>query len=332
VSVQKIDAAENATLRMIFFRTPKFWYRRPNIIQKLLLKPVANIYSRISTRNYCGDYFYKSSKAKVIAVGGITVGGSGKTLVTRFIGEFLQSRGKKVAVLSRGFGRSSSKILKTDSSIHSYKDVGDEPLLLSRFVPVYVGKNRAKAAQSAEADGAEYLILDDGITQKYLKPDLKLVVIDSEQRLGNGEMFPLGPNRLNFEKIKFDIDGIIVLAPNESGFFIFDEKIPTFFGKIRTSLPENKKLIAFCGIGYPDKFFNSLENCEEKIAFPDHYPFSDEDIRQLLLKAKNSDARLVTTEKDLMRIPLKYHDKITAVSASISAINFPDDFFGEGIK
>jgi tetraacyldisaccharide 4'-kinase len=312
---------------MIFFRTPEFWYRKPNAIQRLILGSIANIYSYISTRNYCGDYFYKSSKARVIAVGGITVGGSGKTLVARFLAEFLQSQGKKVAVLSRGFGRSSNEILKADNSIHSYKDVGDEPLLLSHFVPVYVGKNRAKAAQSAEDDGAEYLILDDGISQKYLKPDLKLIVVDSEQRFGNGEMFPLGPNRLNFEKIKFDIDGIVVLASTDNDFFVFNEKIPTFFGKIQTSLPKNKKLIAFCGIGYPEKFFNSLVNCEEKIAFPDHYPFSNDDIEKLLLKAKNAHAQLVTTEKDIMRIPQNYRDRISVISASIAAINFPDNFF-----
>jgi tetraacyldisaccharide 4'-kinase len=311
---------------MILPGTPKFWYREPNFIQKLLLQPIAGIYSYISTKNYCGDYFYKSSKARVIAIGGITVGGSGKTPVTESIARFLHSRGKKTAVLSRGFGRSSNKILKADPAIHSYKDVGDEPLLLARSVPVYVGKDRAKSAGAAEIDGAEYLILDDGLTQKYLQPDLKFVVADSRQRFGNGRMFPLGPNRLNFEKIKFDIDGIIVLASGDDDFFVCDEKIPTFFGRVQTDFPQNgnRNVIAFCGLGYPDKFFDALKNCAEKIEFPDHHPFSDEDVEQLLLKAKKIDAQLVTTEKDLMRIPPKYRDKITAISVSIAWVNFPN--------
>jgi tetraacyldisaccharide 4'-kinase len=169
----------------------------------------------------------------------------------------------------------------------------------------------------AQMDGAEYLILDDGITQKYLKPNLKILVVDGEQRFGNGEMFPLGPNRLNFEKIKFDIDGMVVLERRENHCGIFDENIPLFRGRIQTNFSMKERIMAFCGLGYPNKFFNSLENCDEKIAFPDHYPFSDEDIEQLLQKAESIGARLVTTEKDLMRIPEKYREKITAISASV---------------
>ncbi|MDR1334262.1 MAG: tetraacyldisaccharide 4'-kinase [Holosporaceae bacterium] len=302
---------------MIFFRTPDFWYHRPSAVQRLFLKPIANIYSYISTKNYCGDYLYKNFQVKVIAVGGVTVGGSGKTLVVQSISKILQSQGKKVAVLSRGFGRLSKEILRVNDEIHSHLEVGDEPLLLARSVPVYVGKDRAKTAQMAQTDGAEYLILDDGITQKYLKPDLKFLVIDEEQRFGNGEMFPLGPNRLNFEKIKFDIDGIITLGRHENHRRIFDKNIPSFRGKVQTNFSAKKKIIAFCGLGYPNKFFNSLGNCEEKIIFPDHYSFSNEDIEQLLRKAENTGAQLVTTEKDFMRISEKYRNKIISVGAFI---------------
>ncbi|MDR2781963.1 MAG: tetraacyldisaccharide 4'-kinase [Holosporaceae bacterium] len=307
---------------MIFFRTPEFWYRKPSVIQKLILKPVASLYEYISTRNYRKGYFYKSCGTRVIAIGGVTLGGSGKTLVVQSICEILQSQGRKVAILSRGFGRSSSEILRVNGAIHSYKDVGDEPLLLARSAPVYVGKDRSKTAQLAEADGAEVLILDDGMTQKYLQPDLKLIVVDSEQFFGNGEMFPLGPNRLNFEKIKHDIDGVIILDRNGNDFNVFDEKIHTFCGRIQTNSPVGSK-IAFCGIGYPDKFFNSLKNCIEKIAFPDHYPFSDDEIEKLILKAKKNNAQLVTTEKDLCRISQKYHNSIVPVLASIDWIRPP---------
>ncbi|MDR0678434.1 MAG: tetraacyldisaccharide 4'-kinase [Holosporaceae bacterium] len=315
---------------MIFFRTPKFWYENPNILQKIFLKPIANIYSHISTKNYWKDYRYKSLKTKVIAVGGITVGGSGKTMVVQSICEKLKEKNKRVAVLSRGFGRLSEETLLVNSKIHSYKDVGDEPLLLSSSTLVYVGKDRSKSAKLAEQDGLEFLILDDGITQKFLKPDIKLIVIDEEQqRRGNNEMFPLGPNRLDFNKIKSDINGIIVLGQHPQPHFI-DDKIPVFLGEIQFDFSQIKeKVVAFCGIGYPDKFFNSLKNIDviKKVIFPDHYPFSEKDLSRLVAEAESQNAQLVTTEKDLMRIPLKYRSAIAILPIKIIWKNSIDPLF-----
>jgi tetraacyldisaccharide 4'-kinase len=320
---------------MIFFRTPDFWYREPNFFQKVILKPIASLYSFIATKNYFEEYKYISQKSKVIAIGGLTMGGSGKTIVVKSICDILNSKNQKTAILSRGFGRSSSETMLVDSKIHSYRDVGDEPLLLSKSVPVFVGKDRSKSAKLAEfTEDFDYLILDDGITQKYLKPDVKLVVIDNEQRLGNGEMFPLGPNRLDFQKIKSDIDGIIILnragatsstdsisistlnsssTSTSTSTIITNEDIPIFRGETHLDFSSitNEKIILFCGLGYPNKFFNSVSDFSnfsvvEKIAFPDHYPFSDNDMKELLAKADRHKAQLVTTEKDFMRIPEKY--------------------------
>ncbi|MDR1983111.1 MAG: tetraacyldisaccharide 4'-kinase [Holosporaceae bacterium] len=315
---------------MIFFKTPKFWHKNPSILQKIILKPIANIYSYISTKNYRKDYHYKASSIKVIAVGGITVGGSGKTMLVQSICEILKTKNKKVAVLSRGFGRLSKETLLVNNKIHSYKDVGDEPLLLSYSVPVYVGKDRSKSAKLAEQNDFDFLILDDGITQKFLKPDIKLIVIDEEQGCGNGEMFPLGPNRLNFDRIKSDINGIIVLGkcPHRPRFIGND--IHVFLGEIQQNFPQIKEdIVAFCGIGYPDKFFNSLAglNVVKKITFPDHYPFSEKDLNYLISEAKSKKAQLLTTKKDLMRIPSKYHDVITAISVKIAWKNSIDAIF-----
>ncbi|MDR2724212.1 MAG: tetraacyldisaccharide 4'-kinase [Holosporaceae bacterium] len=306
---------------MLSWKAPRFWYRSPALLLKIILKPIAKIYSFISTRNYKKEYKYRSSKAKVIAVGGITVGGSGKTMVVRSICKILKAQNKKVAILSRGYGRSGKDTLLVDGKIHSYQNVGDEPFLLSSEVPVYVGEDRFESAMLAEASGYEFLILDDGITQKFLKPDIKLVVVDNEQRFGNGEMLPLGPNRLNFEKIKEDIDGIIILGRGKKRNFINAYDIPVFYGEIHQDFSKikKKKIIVFCGIGYPDKFFDSFVNFEtiEKIAFSDHYPFSSDDMEKLILKANNCHAQLVTTEKDFVRIPAKYRSAIIAVSAQI---------------
>jgi tetraacyldisaccharide 4'-kinase len=303
---------------MLLRRAPEFWYKEPTLLQKIILKPIAGIYSYLSTKNYGRSYRHESPWAKVVAVGGITAGGSGKTMVVQSICEILQSKNRKVAVLSRGYGRSGSRALRVNNKMHTYQEVGDEPLLLSAKVPVYVGRDRFESASLARTEGFEFLILDDGITQKYLKPNIKLVVIDEEQRFGNGEMLPLGPTRLDFEKIKADLDGIIILGKGKNPIDIHD--IPSCRGKILQDFSKiGKRIIIFCGIGYPDKFFNSFSSFEiiEKVVFPDHYPFSNEDIEELVSRAGSSNAQLVTTEKDFLRIPEKYRYNITAVPVKI---------------
>ncbi|MDR0753715.1 MAG: tetraacyldisaccharide 4'-kinase [Holosporaceae bacterium] len=306
---------------MIFFKAPKFWYHKPSLLQKILLRPIANIYSYISTRNYWGSYGHELKGAKVIAVGGITIGGSGKTMVVKAFCEILKSRNKKAAILSRGYGRINTETLRVNTEIHSYRDVGDEPLLLAKTAPVFVGRDRFKSAKLAENEGFDAFILDDGITQKFLKPDVKLVVVDDNQRFGNEEMFPLGPNRLNFEKIKADIDGVVVIGKqNRKDAFNYGD-IPVFCGKILQDFSKiRKKIIIFCGIGYPDKFFNSFGNFEviEKIAFPDHNPYSNEDLERLISAAEIHDAQLITTEKDFTRVPIRYRGFVTPVSARVA--------------
>ncbi|MDR0555993.1 MAG: tetraacyldisaccharide 4'-kinase [Holosporaceae bacterium] len=292
----------------------------------MFLGPLAKIYSAVTMRNYREKRYGKQRKTGiVVAVGGITMGGSGKTILVREICEML--RGKKIAVLSRGFGRKSSETLRVDNRRHTAEDVGDEPLLLSTIVPVYVGKDRSRSAMQAEA--FDVLILDDGITQKFLKPDVKFLVIDSEQRFGNGEMFPLGPNRLDFNEVKRDMDGIIVLGEHPEQFQMDDYGSAVFYATLRSDFSQlQRKIIAFCGLGYPEKFFNSLKSFEiaDRIAFPDHYLFSIKDIEKLMQNAKRAKAQLVTTEKDLMRVPREFRQHIATVPVRLEWISPPTEF------
>ncbi|MDR2068238.1 MAG: tetraacyldisaccharide 4'-kinase [Holosporaceae bacterium] len=310
---------------MIFFRTPKFWRKRPNLLLKYLLKPISGVYSYISAKNYKKKYGYKSAKAKVVAVGAITVGGSGKTIVTESICRILIADAKKTAVLSRGYGRLSRDVLRVDSC-HSFEDVGDEPLLLfSHGIPVFVGVDRSQSAQMAENCGFDFLVMDDGISQKYLRTDLKFVVIDAAQGVGNDEMFPLGPKRLDFDKIKFDIDAVIILESKIGDVFdavSFPQSMPVIHGRLTMdfSVIKDRRIIAFCGLGFPDKFFDSLTDFEivKTVDFPDHHPFSNSEVQRLIADAENFRARLVTTEKDLARVPQKYRDHITAIPVRIT--------------
>jgi tetraacyldisaccharide 4'-kinase len=216
-------------------------------------------------------------------------------------------------------------VLSVDSN-HSHEDVGDEPLLLFLHgIPVFVGADRSQSAQMAENYGFDFLIMDDGISQKYLRPDLKLIVIDAAQGVGNNEMFPLGPKRLDFDKIKSDIDAVIILE-SKAGSTFNAINFPRFMlvirGRLIMDFPKikNRKIVAFCGLGFPDKFFDSLTDFEivKRVDFPDHHPFSDYEILQLIADAERFGAQLVTTEKDLARIPQKYRDRMTAIPVKIA--------------
>jgi tetraacyldisaccharide 4'-kinase len=303
---------------MIFLKNPEFWYNDPSFLQKLCLKPISEIYRFIANYRYHLPYDVSLSGREVIAVGGITAGGSGKTIVVNSICKLLKEHEKKVAVLSRGYGRKSNQAVKVDRDVHTYKDVGDEPLLLSNQFDVFVGKNRAETADMAEE--YEYLVLDDGLTQKYLEPTKKLVVINNDQLFGNGEMLPLGPNRLDFKEIKTDIDAILVLKSKEAETPEIFEDIPVYCGKIEQNFNDiSGRLIVFCGLGYPQKFFQIFSNFEvaKTITFPDHYPYKDREIDDLISEAFRLGAQLVTTEKDLMRISSKYWPQIKTVGVDI---------------
>lgn len=390
----------------MLFTNPNFWYDKPSLLLKLGLWPFSYIYSFFAHRRLRKSYEYKSS-AKVIAVGGATVGGAGKTIVAKALASLFLERNKKVVFLSRGYARQSSDT-RVVSEDDSYLDVGDEPLILSKVAPVIVGKNRAKSAKIAEKIGANIMILDDGFAQRYLKPDVNVLVVDSQQLFGNGYMLPLGPNRFDPHVLSSFVDFVIFLHSNNSGSERSDQihqdhldqgfveklmeclgqdllddvgglrqgeghgrmrvsetrnsqpetpadqelnrlsetlgegekaarsgggclqdhpelshfkGIPVIDAALVVSLNASKRIVPFCGLGYPKKFFKSLSEHEivETFTFPDHYPYTDEDIVKLINFAYENNADLVTTEKDLARIPRKYHLRIKKASVILHA-------------
>ena len=309
-------------------KAPKFWYEKPTFLMKFLLRPFCWLYSIISTKNYRKKFKYKSTKSCVVAIGAITCGGSGKTIVTQAICEFLKSKGKHVAVLTRGYGRKSKDTFLVNNQLDSYQDTGDEPMLLSKTTDVYVGNDREKSAKIAEKNNNfDVFILDDGLTQRGLHTDLRVVVIDSEQQFGNGELLPLGPNRLDLTTIKNSINLFLIIGKNNiktitkklGNSNIFNVNLETSFPTIGKS----KNIIAFCGLGFPEKFFNSIKNyfgtdrVKKVYAFPDHYPYKKQDIEKLIAESKEFNAQLITTEKDFLKIHAEYKEQIKTVSVKI---------------
>ena len=314
----------------MFIKAPKFWYKDKVGSLEMVLYPLSLIYGFFASLNYKAGYKSKIPETKIIAVGGLTAGGAGKTPTVIALCEFFKSIEQKAVVLTRGFGRKSSEILMVNTKNHLFQHVGDEALLMAESTDVFVGADRLESARKAKTRGNNVMILDDGLTQRYIEPDIKLVVIDNHQAFGNGHFLPLGPNRLNFDviKTKNDIDAAIVIksSPDENPKRIarqIPSSIPMLTAYIEQDFSQvepGERILAFAGLGYPKKFFQLLDkkmNVVKSIAFPDHHPFSDHNMTDLLDEANILKAKLLTTEKDLVRIPKQYHDLVRTIPMKI---------------
>ncbi|MFT3838157.1 MAG: tetraacyldisaccharide 4'-kinase [Myxococcaceae bacterium] len=252
--------------------------------------------------------------AKVISVGNLTVGGSGKTPVVIFLAQWALACGAKVAIQTRGYGRASSSDVVFDSSaLPSISDAGDEPRLIARRCPgarVYVGAERKALAERARADGATVVILDDGFQHRQLARDVDLVVVD---QLGNGHLMPWGPLReppsaLSRATIAWVKSGeaqgakAVVRAAHEAIGWI-DER-----GKEHPlEALKGVDLIALAGIARPERFLASIRATGATVASshlrPDHHLFTSADLERVREDVKRLGTPVVTTEKDAERLP-----------------------------
>jgi 3-deoxy-D-manno-octulosonic-acid transferase len=279
----------------------------------------------------------KRLEAKVISVGNITVGGTGKTPLVIYLTKKLKERNKKVAILSRGYKRKNKKMVELTQKTRdefTWEDVGDEPYLISQRlsdVPISVSKHRILSGQyTIEKYGTEILILDDGFQHLRLFRNLDIVVIDAVNPFGNGKLLPAGTLREPLSSLKRAdvfiltktdqaskvnelIDTLKKYNPHapivESIYQI--RSVDNFFDGSSVNLKdvEDKKALVFSGIGNPLSFENSLRSLKILILkhqrFRDHFPYRQKDILYLKGEARSLGADfIVTTEKDSVRIPL----------------------------
>jgi tetraacyldisaccharide 4'-kinase len=301
----------------VSLREPPWWYGARYAPVGKSLQPLSAIYASVVERRMARAPRYKSP-LPVICVGNFTAGGTGKTPCVRMIAEVLQARGEKPAVLSRGYGGSTRGPHWVSLARDRAAQVGDEPLLLAAHLPVMVSRDRAAGARAiVEArQGATIIIMDDGLQSPQLAKDLRLAVVDGARGFGNGQTLPSGPLRARLATQLVHVDAIIVnhgaLDPSLSA--IAAELRQTFTGPVLdATLAVNaaeawagRSVVAFAGIGVPERFFASLKACGANIrarrTFPDHHPFSEADAAQLLALARQHNAALVTTEKDKARM------------------------------
>lgn len=254
----------------------------------------------------------------VICIGNLVVGGAGKTPVTIAIAQYIKENGKYVHILSRGYKGNVTSPTLVNPAHHQASEVGDEPLLLARTTQTWVFKDRLASARAAIYNGAKVLIMDDGFQNHSIHKDLSLLVVDSRQVFGNERVIPAGPLREEIEDGLARADAVIIIGKKQ---VLRNFKIPVINASLKCTNASPKRVLAFTGLGFPEKFYQTLANEGYDVAhtesFPDHHPYKIKEIDRLVKWAKDIDARLITTEKDILRIPDKYHHFIDVLKVEL---------------
>ncbi len=305
-------------------KTPEFWSSKGLIARAL--QPAAWLYGIMARRHLRKSAGVKVDKP-VICVGNLTVGGTGKTPMALLLGQMLLAEGMRVHFLIRGYGGAAAAVpLQVDVSRHDFTKTGDEALLLATCSTCWVAADRVAGAQMAQAAGAEIIIMDDGFQNPSLHKDLSIVVVDGYYGFGNGMLLPAGPLRGRIEDGFARADAVVIVGKDRHGIAeILPPDMPLMRARIvpSGSLEWLKKepLVAFAGIGRPQKFFAMLEEmgCDlrEKIAFADHHKFTAAEMEKLVATAKSNKALLVTTQKDMVRISPEFHADIRSVAVEM---------------
>ncbi|MEY8097489.1 tetraacyldisaccharide 4'-kinase [Falsihalocynthiibacter sp. S25ZX9] len=304
-------------------KQPLFWYRPfENSWRDKLLAPLGKLYAAGTARRLSKTNGYRP-KMPVICVGNINIGGTGKTPTAIALIQLLQGMGRKPALLSRGYGGKFEGPVLIDPNGHSSSEVGDEPMLLAAFAPCIVAKDRAAGARFAETLDIDVLILDDGFQNPSVAKDLSIVVVDAALGFGNGRVIPAGPLRepLHVGLIRADM---VISVGSSAAQEQFTKAwghavgVPRLEGELTVLQMgmdfSGLRCLAFAGIGHPEKFFETLKSQEveliKTVALADHQPLSEALMRRLEFDAATLGAQLITTEKDAVRLPSAFRQKV----------------------
>ena len=297
-------------------KKPKFWdYKKPNFYAYLLF-PITfliKILKSINLKTKANKF-----KIKTICVGNIYIGGTGKTSLSIKVKKLLDQKNIKTCFIKK-----------------YYKNQIDEQNLLKANGKLFVSKKRVYATKQAEKENFEVAIYDDGLQDQTINYDLKFICFNNINWIGNGMSIPAGPLREdisnlkkyndvflngNLENLEYLKEQIIKINPN----------INIHLGKYRpTNLHEfnlEDTFLAFSGIGNHDTFISMLKKYGIKvikhIEFADHYKYTDKDIIKILDQAKNLKCKIITTEKDYIRL---MHKKINDIKFIKSEIEILDE-------
>ena len=288
-------------------KKPKFWdYNKPNFISHLL-NPLAKIFE--FKLKFSKKSKNKISGIKSICVGNIYVGGTGKTSIAIELKKILDKEKIKTCFIKK-----------------EYKDQIDEQKLLEKFGKTFINRSRLKALKNAIKENYDLAIFDDGLQDTNISYDLSFVCFNKKNLIGNGRLIPAGPLRENIKNIKnYDdiffngndenVDSFIdILRKENMNLNIYESKyeIQNF-----DQINKEEDYIVFSGIGNHSTFIDTLKKNKIKIIkdieYPDHYEYSQEDLNKILKIAKNNNAKVLTTEKDYLRLNQKNQDNINFI-------------------
>jgi tetraacyldisaccharide 4'-kinase len=294
-----------------------------------VLRPAGALYGMIARARLAQPGH--RSRLPVVCIGNFTAGGTGKTPMAIWVGRELSRLGRKPAFLSRGYRGSIVGPHLVDPVRDRAVATGDEPLLLARVAPTVIARDRVAGARLIETLEADVIVMDDGLQNPSLVKDLSIAVIDAGAGLGNGLVIPAGPLRLPLSAQLPLVHAVVAVDSGEA------EGEPTYLSgwhgpihRLRlTALGDvawlaGRRVIAFAGIGRPEKFLATLRGLGAEIIamhdFPDHHAFSDAEAEQLLAEADRHRAALLTTEKDMVRLAASGAQAMLARQAQALAV------------
>lgn len=307
-------------------KAPQFWNHGENSIYAVCLSPFASLYNAITTRRANKPASFKAAMP-VLCVGNLIMGGAGKTPAAISLAQLLIDAGKRPVFLSRGYGgKLSGPVMVEDQPAY---DVGDEPRLLRQIAPVCISADRVAGAKLCMEQDADIIIMDDGFQNPHLHKDVSLLVIDGAFGHGNEKTFPAGPLRETLKNGLKRANGVILIGEDKTGTIQHIQQItPTlpilqaFIKPSDTPDIQGQKLVAFAGIARPEKFFETVKDLGGIItaqkSFPDHHSFSDAELDTLQILADTNDARLITTEKDWVRLPEEMRKNVDVIKITLA--------------
>ena len=303
-------------------RPPVFW--SDGGWRSHLLLPAAAVTGWMTARRVAKPG--RKAPVPVLCCGNAGVGGAGKTTLALDLLRRLQRRGGWPHALLRGYGGQERGPLLVRPGLHDARRVGDEALLLAEVAPTWVSADRVAGARAAVAEGADTIVMDDGLQNPGLAKDCSLLVIDGGYGFGNGRLLPAGPLREPVAAAAARCRAAVLIGADAHGAIaMLPRGLPVLRAVLVPDLRDldfDRRYLAFAGIGRPEKFFAGLRAAGLMLAaqqaFADHHPYTAADLMALAQEADRAAAILLTTPKDMVRLSPAQRAGIAVAGVSLA--------------